>query len=299
MFSDQLHFLAQLVVSGITVGSVYSLIALGFVLIYKATDVLNLAIGELMMLGAYFCFTLITTYKIPYIPAFLITLVFSAILGILLERIVLRPMIGEPILAIVMITIGLGTVFRSIIGMIWGPLNYVFPGPFSEEPLMLGTIAVSHVHLWAMIMAIIVMIVFLAFFKFTTMGIGMRATANDQDIAFLMGISVKKVVAVSWLIATVVSSIAGIFLANINLLNLNLYFIGLKALPAAVMGGLDSIAGAMIGGVIIGVLENLAGGYLDHLFGGGVKEVAAFIILILIMMIRPYGLFGTKEIERV
>jgi len=131
------------------------------------------------------------------------------------------------------------------------------------------------------------------------MGIGMRATADDQDIAFLMGISVKKVVAVSWLIATVVSSIAGIFLANINLLNLNLYFIGLKALPAAVMGGLDSIAGAMIGGVIIGVLENLAGGYLDHLFGGGVKEVAAFIILLLIMMIRPYGLFGTKEIERV
>ena len=299
MFEDHLLFLSQLVVSGITVGSVYSLIALGFVLIYKATDVLNLAIGELMMLGAYFCFSLITTYKIPYVPAFIITLVFSMILGILLERIILRPMIGEPILAIVMITIGMGTVFRSIIGMIWGPLNYVFPGPFSEEPLMIGSIAVSHVHLWAMMSAIVVMIAFLLFFKYAKMGIGMRATAQDQDVAFLMGISVKKVVAMSWLIATVVTSIAGIFLANINLLNLNLYFIGLKALPAAVLGGLDSIGGAMIGGVIIGVLENLSGGYLDHLFGGGVKEVAAFVILILIMMIRPYGLFGTEEIERV
>ena len=296
---DNLYFLAQLVVSGITVGSVYSLIALGFVLIYKATDVLNLAIGELMMLGAYFCFTMITTYKIPYIPAFFMTLVFSAILGVLLERIILRPMIGEPILAIVMITIGLGTVFRSIIGMIWGPLNYVFPGPFSEEPIMLGVIAVSHVHLWALIIAVFVMIVFLAFFKYSAMGIGMRATAEDQDVAFLMGVSVKKVVAVSWLIATVVTSIAGIFLANINLLNLNLYFIGLKALPAAVFGGLDSIAGAMIGGIVIGVVENLAGGYLDHLFGGGVKEVAAFMFLIIIMMVRPYGLFGTEEIERV
>ena len=219
---EQLQFLGQLVVSGITVGSVYSLIALGFVLIYKATDVLNLAIGELMMLGAYFCFTLITSYNIPYIPAFLLTLVFSAILGVLLEIAILRPMLGEPILSIVMITIGLGTVFRSIIGMIWGPLNYVFPGPFSEEPLMLGTIAVSHVHLWALMVAIVVMIIFLGFFKFTTMGVGMRATANDQDVAFLMGVSVKRVVAVSWIIATVVTSIAGVFLANINLLNLNL-----------------------------------------------------------------------------
>ncbi|MFH2011939.1 MAG: branched-chain amino acid ABC transporter permease [Pseudomonadota bacterium] len=299
MSSDQLQFLIQLTVSGITVGSVYSLIALGFVLIYKATDVLNLAVGEMMMLGAYFCFSLVTTFKLPYIPAFLVTLIFSAILGLLLERIILRPMIGEPLLAVVMITIGLGTVFRSLIGMIWGPFNRVYPTFFSEEPIMLGNIVVSQVHLWAMIMAIIVMIIFLSFFKFSSMGIAMRATADDQDIAFLMGISVKKVVAVSWVIAAVISSISGIFLGIINSLNLNLYMIGFKALPAAVMGGLDSLVGALLGGVIVGILENLAGGYLDHIVGGGVKEIAAFVILLLIMMIRPYGLFGTKEIERV
>ena len=289
----------QLVVGGLAVGSIYALIALGFVLIYKATGVINFAQGELMMLGAYFCFTLITRYHIPFLPAFLITLVFSAILAILVEFLILRPMVGEPIFSVVMVTIGLAILLRSLVGIFWGHEEYKFPGFISEQPIVLGGIRIAPEHMWTIITALVFLGLFALFFKFTRVGIGMRATSEDQDVAFLMGISVRKIFALSWIIAAIVASVAGVFFANMYLIYSSMNFIGIRAFPAAVLGGMDSVAGAIIGGLLIGVIENLAGGYLDTLLGGGIKEITAFVVLIIILMVKPYGLFGTEEIERV
>lgn len=293
------YFFLQLLVTGLVVGSIYALVALGFVLIYKATSVLNFAQGELLMLGAYVCLALVVDYRIPFIAAFFITLVFSLFLGLLLERILLRPMIGEPIISIIMLTIGLSSVLKAIVQAIWGTQTKVFPEIFPQEPLNFGGIVISEVYLWSMALAVILFIIFSLFFKYSRAGIAMRATADDQQAAQSMGISVKKVFAMSWAIAAIVSSIGGVLVGNINGINNSLSFIGLKVFPCVILGGLDSIIGAVIGGLMVGVLENLFGGYLDGFFGGGVKEVAPFVVLVVILMIKPYGLFGKIEIERV
>jgi len=296
--SEGLNFFLQLATSGVAVGSIYALVAMGFVIIYKATGILNFAQGEMMMMGAYFCFSLVTALNMPFLVAFFITLIFSGLLGVAIHYTILRPMVGEPIFSVVMVTIGLGILLRSIAGIIWGPANKSFPSSFSDEPINISGVVLSHIHLWSIIVAVIFLVLFLIFFKFSRMGLAMRATAQEQDYASLMGISVQKIFALSWAIAMVVSAVGGVFLAHINLLNLNLNHIGIRAFPAVILGGLDSVAGAILGGVIIGLTESLAGGYLDTIFGG-VKEVTAFAILLLILMIRPYGLFGTEEIERV
>ena len=293
------YFFLQLLVTGLVVGSIYALVALGFVLIYKATSVLNFAQGELLMLGAYVCLALVVDYRIPFIAAFFITLVFSLFLGLLLERILLRPMIGEPIISIIMLTIGLSSVLKAIVQAIWGTQTKVFPEVFPQEPLNFGGIVISEVYLCRMALAVILFIIFSLFFKYSRAGIAMRATADDQQAAQSMGISVKKVFAMSWAIAAIVSSIGGVLVGNINGINNSLSFIGLKVFPCVILGGLDSIIGAVIGGLMVGVLENLFGGYLDGFFGGGVKEVAPFVVLVVILMIKPYGLFGKIEIERV
>jgi branched-chain amino acid transport system permease protein len=294
-----LQIFFQLVLSGVIVGSIYGLVALGFVLIYKATDVVNFAQGELMMLGAYVCYYLITSHHIPFIPAFLITLLFSALLGVLTEILILRPMVGEPIFSVIMITVGLATLLRSIVGLFWGHDTYAFPSPFSEKAIDIFGLSVLPVEITTMFTALGLFILFFLFFKYSKMGLAMRATAFDQRYAFLMGISVRKIFSLSWVLASVVASIGGIFLASITALQTDMSFIGLKVFPAVVLGGIDSIAGAILGGLIIGLTENLAGGYLSQIFGSGVKELSAFFILLLVLMIKPYGLLGKKEIIRV
>lgn len=289
----------QLILSGIISGSIYGLVALGFVLIYKATDVVNFAQGELMMIGAYFCYHLVTAYHISFIPAFLITLVFSAILGILIEVLILRPMIGEHVFSVIMITVGLATLLRSMVGLFWGHDIHAFPSPFPEKSLDVFGLAVLPVELTTVGTVLGLFVLFYLFFKFSRMGLAMRATAFDQRYAYLVGISVRKIFSLSWVLASVVACIGGIFLASITSLQTTMSFIGLKVFPAVVLGGMDSIAGAILGGLIIGLTENLAGGYLSGIFGSGVKELSAFFILLLVLMIRPYGLFGKKEIIRV
>lgn len=289
----------QLVLSGVIVGSIYGLIALGFVLIYKATDVVNFAQGELMMLGAYVCYYIVTTYHVPFVPAFFLTLVFSALLGILIEVLILRPMIGEHVFSIIMVTVGLATLLRSIVGLFWGHDTYPFPAPFPDEAIRYLGLSILPVELVTVVVAFGLFILFLLFFKYSRLGLAMRATAYNQKYAFLMGISVRKVFSLSWVLASVVASIGGIFLASISSLQTTMSFIGLKVFPAVVLGGIDSVAGAILGGLIVGLTENLAGGYLSTFFGSGVKELSAFFILLLILMIKPYGLFGKKEIIRV
>lgn len=292
-------FFLQILVSGLVIGSVYALVALGFVLIYKASDVINFAQGEFLLVGAYVSLTMMVAYKVPLFPAVLLTLVVGVIVGTLVEKFVLRPLIGEPIISMIMATIGLSSTLRGIIQMIWGTDTRTFPGIFPQEPARFGQVVVSEVYLWSLGIALVLLVLFSLFFKFSTMGVAMRATADDQQAALSMGISVKRVFAVAWGIAAVVSAIGGILLGNINGVNGSLAQIGLKVLPVAILGGLDSIPGAIIGGFTIGVLENLAGGYLDPLVGGGVKEVAPFAILVIILMIKPFGLFGKEIIERV
>ena len=298
--SEGVVFLLQLVTTGLVVGSIYSLVALGFVLIYKSSHVLNFAQGEFLMVGAYLCLTILAGGRVPLVPAFGLTLLFSVVLGLAIERIVLRPMIGEPVIAMLMVTLGLAAVLRAIVQAFYGTDTKPFPEIFSPKPVHLGPIPVAQGYLWSFFSVLVLLLVFTLFFRYATAGIAMRAVAFDQQVALSMGISVKRVFALAWSIAAIVSAISGVLLAGIRGgLDGSLAFLGLKVIPVVILGGLDSVLGAVLGGLIIGVCENIFGGYLDPLVGGGVKEVAPFVILVLILMFRPYGLFGTVRIERV
>ena len=291
-------FFLQLIISGFAIGCLYALVALGFVLIYKATEILNFANGEFLLVGAFTCYMLITRFSLPFYLSFMITMGVALIFGLLVERVVLRPMIGEPIFAVVMITIGLSIFLRAIFGIIFGHENKIFPSPFSETPINLSGIVVSYAQLWIIVASGLLIVLFFLFFKYTRVGLAMRGVANNQSIAMLMGISVKRVFGLTWGLAAIIAAIGGIFLSNVMVLNLGLSLVAIKVFPAVILGGLESIPGAIIGGIVIGIVETLAGGYLGNILPG-VKELTAFVILFLVLMVRPYGLFGKEEIERV
>lgn len=299
-----LKLFIQILISGFAAGAAYALVALGFVLIYKGSRIINFAQGELMMLGSYVCFSLITQFHLNYGLAFFLTLIFSALLGFIIEFTILRPMVGKPLFSIVMITIGLGFLMRSSAAMIWTHEYRPFPIPdllslFSVDGIyQFKWLSFSKLNIITIIVSFILLAVFLVFFKYSKEGTAMRATANNQYAALLTGIKVRRIFGTTWAISCIVSAIAGILLAWMTALSPALSNIGLKAFPIAVLGGLESIPGAVLGGLIIGITENLAAGYLDQLLGGGIKEVTAFVILVLVLMVKPYGLFGTEEIER-
>jgi len=295
------QYFMQLVISGLVVGSIYSAVALGFVIIYKSTRVVNFAQGELLMVGAYVCYAFLVQMQVPFWGALLLTILFSMVLAMLIERLILRPMIGEPIISIIMVTIGLSLVLRSAVAVAWGTDILVYkPKLFPQEMVTLAGVPVSLEFVWCFALSVFLLVVFSIFFKYSKAGVAMRATAFNQQVAQSMGISVKSIFALSWVISAVVSGIGGVLIGNINGINNSLYHFGLKVFPATILGGLDSILGAALGGVIIGVLENLSDGLFKTWFDlSGVKEVAPYVILVVILMIKPYGLFGTKEIERV
>lgn len=295
-----MNFFLQLAINGVVIGSIYALVALGFVIIYKASGIINFAQGEFLVLGAYVCLAILSSGRVPVVPAFFLTLAFSAVLGVLLERLILRPMIGEPVISVIMVTFGLSNILRAVVQGLWGTDTRPFPALFPSTPVMFGPVPVSQGYLWSLGSVALLLILFSTFFRYSREGIAMRATAFSQQVALSMGISVKRIFALSWSIAAIVSAIGGVLLGSIRGgVDGSLAFLGLKVVPVTILGGLDSIQGAIVGGLIIGVLENLSGGYLDPLLGGGVKEVAPFIALVLILMIRPYGLFGKVHIERV
>ena len=295
-----MEYYLHLLINGLVVGSIYSLVALGFVIIYKATKVVNFAQGELLMVGAYVCFSLTVQAHIPFVAAFLLTLAFSVALGLAVERLALRPLIGEAHISVIMVTIGLSSILKSLVQLFWGTNIQVFPEVLPSAPVMIAGLPVSPVYLAAFALSLLLFAGFSLFFKYSRLGIAMRATAFDQQAAQSMGIGVKNIFALSWCIACVVSCVGGVILGNINGINAQLGHMGLKVFPAVILGGLDSLLGAAVGGLIIGVLENLCDGLAKDLLNlSGFKEVAAFVILVVILMIRPYGLFGTHEIERV
>jgi len=294
-----MEFFLQLALNGIVVGSIYALVALGFVIIYKSSGVLNFAQGEFLLLGGY-VFWALTESHAPWPWAAGLTVLFSILLGLALERLILRPMIGEPIISVIMVTLGLSSLLRAIVLGAWGTDTRPYPALFSSEPFMLGPVPISRGYLFSMMIAGALLLAFTLFFRYSRVGIAMRATAFSQEVAQSMGISVRRIFAVSWSIAAVVSALGGILLGALRGgVDGSLSVLGLKALPVVILGGLDSVAGAIVGGLVVGVLENLSGGYLDPIFGGGVKEVAPFAALVLILMVKPYGLFGKVKIERV
>jgi branched-chain amino acid transport system permease protein len=292
-------YFVQLLVSGVATGSLYALIALGFVLIYKSTGIVNFAQGEAIMLPAFAAFFLASRLELNVWVACGAAILLVFLFGLLCERLVLRPMLGEPEFAVVMITIGLSIFLRAIAGILFGHDNLVFPSPFPQEPVRLGAVVLSHTQLWTMGVAFALMAAFLVFFHRSRLGLAMRATANDQHTAALMGVRIERVFAISWGLSFAIAGVAGIFLANVMVLNVGLTYVAVSAFPAVILGGLESVPGAILGGLAIGVVEAFAGGYLDRLLGGGVKDVTPFAVLFLVLMVRPYGLFGVRKVERV
>ncbi len=291
-------FLMSLI-TGILVGGIYALVALGWVLIYKCSGVLNLAMGELTLIGAY---VTLTFYQagIPFILAVVCTLLVGIVLGFLTERIFLDKLIGEPILTVIMVTVGLSFFFKGIVEFIWSTDTKVFDPPiFHIKPIELGFLRLSPVYLWSFVLAIVLLIIFVCFFKYTRWGLSMQATADDETAALSLGVSARFVYAAAWAIAFMSAGVGGALLGNINGINISIGYLGLLVLPAVVLGGLNSVPGAIVGGIIIGVLQNLSGAYLDHYFPGGVKEIVPFAFMAVFLLFKPYGLWGWERIERV
>ncbi len=285
--------------TGIMVGGIYALVSLGWVLIYKCSGVLNLAMGEMTLIGAYVSLSFYSA-GVPFLLSLLFSLVIGLILGILTERIFLDRLIGEPVLTVIMVTVGLSFFFKGTVEFIWGTDTRVFSPPvFSLEPIRIGPLIVGQVYLWSFLAAILLLCIFVGFFKYTRWGLAMQATADDEMAALSLGVSARFVYAASWAIAFMAAGVGGTLLGNINGLNISVGYLGLLVLPAVVLGGLNSVPGAIAGGIIIGLLQNFAGAYLDNYFPGGVKEVAPFIFMMVFMLFKPYGLWGWERIERV
>ena len=289
--------LTQTILNGVAIGCIYGMVALGFVLIYKSTEVINFAQGELLMLGAFISYSLITQLHLSYWTALLITIVAMGIVGAALERVVLRSLVGEPTYAIVIVTIGISYFIRSVVSMIpgWGTDTLGFRTPFTDKFLRWGDLVISYEYLSIVVLAFVLIAVVFVFFGYSRMGTAMRATSQNQLAAVYMGISVTRVFSLTWTIAAALGGIGGILLAPITFVHMNMGFIGLKAVPAAVLGGFTSPPGAIVGGLIIGITESLAGVYLEE----GWKDIAAWIILIAVLIIRPQGLFGIQEKKKV
>ncbi|MDQ1336763.1 MAG: branched-chain amino acid transport system permease protein [Thermodesulfobacteriota bacterium] len=285
--------------TGIMVGGIYALVALGWVLIYKCSGVLNLAMGELTIIGAYVSYTF-HSIGVPFVPAVLLTLMVGIVLGILTERIFLDKLIGEPILAVIMVTVGLSFFLKGLVGYLWGSDTRVFDPPvFDIKPISVGFLQISPVYLWSFILSIVLLIVFVCFFKYTRWGLSMQATADDETAALSLGVSARFVYAAAWAIAFMSAGVGGALLGNINGINVSVGYLGLLVLPAVVLGGLNSVPGAIVGGILIGLLQNFSGTYLDQYFPGGVKEIVPFAFMAVFLLFKPYGLWGWERIERV
>ncbi len=285
----------QLTLTGLTNGAILALAALGFVLIYKSSDVINFAQGEFLLIGSYVLFAMIVQFHLHWTIGLILTLLVAVILGVLVERLVLRPLIGEPIISVIMATIGLSSLLRAIVSTIWGNQPRAFPPFIPSKPVHLLGATVGADRLWAIGIAVLMLVLFNLFFTRSKEGIAMRAVADDQQAAMSMGISVKRIFAWAWSIAAATAAIGGALVANIVGVGPELAGFGLRVFPVVILGGLDSIPGAIIGGLIIGLLEAYVGGYV----GMGLNQVISFIVLIVILMVRPYGLFGQEIIERV
>ena len=292
-------FTVVLVTNGLLIGLMYSLIALGFVLVYKATDAINFAQGEFVMLAGFIIAGSIALAGAPFWLGVIIAVAGMVAFGFGLERVVLRPLIGRPIIAVIMATIGLAAVLRGIGPLMFGAETRALSLPISDEPIALGPITLPPVQLVGAALSIAFLFGFSWFFLKSRMGVAMRAVADNQQVSMAMGIHVERYFAIAWGLAGFVSALGGLAWGALLGVDVFLALVGLKVFPVVILGGLDSILGAIVGGLIVGVVESLAAGYLDPLVGGGTKDFAPYVLMIVMLMIRPYGMFGKARIERV
>ncbi|MBK8071407.1 MAG: branched-chain amino acid ABC transporter permease [Ramlibacter sp.] len=287
----------QLVISGIAQGCIYGLIALGFVLIYKATETVSFAQGELMMLGAFGGLACMTMLGFPFWIAVPASILAMGIFGVALERVVIRPILGQPAFSIVMLTIGIGYVARGLVTMIpaIGTETHTLPVPYKDQVWKLGTLVLNVEQMVVIASTAVLCAGLFAMFRYSKIGIAMQASSQNQLAAYYMGIPVKSLNGLVWGLAAGVAAVAGLLLAPITFIHANMGFIGLKAFPAAVVGGFGSLPGAIVGGLIIGIVESLSGFYLPE----GFKDVAAYIVVLVMLMVKPNGLFGEKLRKKV
>lgn len=294
------ELLIQLIINGLIVGLLYGVVGMCFVLVYKSTQIVNFAQGEFLLVGAWVCWSVLIYLELPFIVGFLLTMAFMAAFGILIQMIVLRPMIGEPIISVIMVTIGLSIFFQALMKWVFGVSAQSYPQVFDAQSIQIFGLNIESAYLMSTVIALIIMVAFYLFFKHSKYGLAMRATAFNQQIAQSLGISVKQVFAMSWGIAATVSATAGIVIGMVNGVSSSLSMMGIKVFPAVILGGLDSIVGAIVGGLTIGVLENLAEFFdSQYLHVGNMYDIAPFYVLLIILWFKPYGLFGTKDIERI
>lgn len=297
--SDDLGFFLDLTLNGASIGLMYSLIALGFVLVYKATDAINFAQGEFVMMAGLIAASILGLNGAWVLAAVVVTVAVMIGFGFGLERVVLRPLLGRPVVAVIMATIGLAAMLRGLTPIVFGGETRALNLPIGDNPIEIGPASVPPIRLLGAAMAILFFVAFTWFFKKSRMGVAMRAVADNQQVAQAMGINVERYFAIAWAMTGIVSAMGGIIWGSMLGVDVQLAVVGLKVFPVVILGGLDSIGGALLGGLIIGIVESLAGGYLDPYVGGGTKDFAPYVLMILVLMVRPYGMFGRRQIERV
>ncbi len=292
---DVIQLVIQLLLSGISQGCVYGLIALGFVMIYKATEMLNFAQGELMMISAFVAFSLINLAGMPFFVGFILTVVIMAAFGMTLERGLLRPMIGEPPFAVLMLTIGLGFMMRAFAGAVWGSEPHTLDVPFAGQVFTAGGLVLGYENLVIIAGTAVICTALWLFFRHSRLGIAMQAASQNQLAAYYSGVPVKRVTSLVWGISAAISALAGILVAPVSLIEPSMGLVGIKAFAAAIVGGFGSLPGAIIGGLVIGVAEQFAGLYLP----AGLGEISAFVILLVMLFARPEGFFATLQQKKV
>jgi branched-chain amino acid transport system permease protein len=296
---EELGFFMLLMSNGILIGLMYSLIALGFVLVYKATDAVNFAQGEFVMIAGFLAVGALTVLGVPLWLSVTVALLGMVAFGFALERVMLRKLIGRPVIAVVMATIGLAAILRGL-----GPFG-IFQGtrplplPLPDEPIVLGPLFIPPIQLLGGVISLLFLGGFGYFFLKSRKGVAMRAVADNQQVAMAMGIDVERYFGLAWAMTGIVSALGGVLWGNMLGVDVNLALVGFKVFPVVILGGLDSIPGAIIGGLIVGLVENIAAGYIDPYVGGGTKDFAPYVLMIMALMIRPYGIFGKRIIERI
>jgi branched-chain amino acid transport system permease protein len=289
----------QFLITGLSVGMAYALISLGFVLVWKSSSVANLALGQLVLLSSWFTYGMLVQAGFPLWLGFPLVIIFALFLGWVIERFALRPLIAQPILSLITVTLGIAYFLEGVVNFVWPWSVDALPRLFPIEPIHIGSAVVSQQYVWVAVISLVMFGLLTLFFRYHRMGIAMRATADDQLAVQACGIPVTRIFSMSWMFACVVAAVGGILISTIGGITHGLVETGLKSFSVVILGGLDSFAGAIIAGPIIGLCESFGGGYLTTYLWAGVKDIIPFVIIIIVMIIKPYGLFGEERIERI
>lgn len=292
---NPLQLFIEYSIVGIAAGGIYALVALGIIVIFKASHTFNFAMGEMMMLSAYFFYAASVTFALGPWLGFGVALLGSAIVGLVIERVAIRPMLGRPFIAVIMVTFGIGSIIRGLVGLIWGPNELQIPAILARTPVMLGDIFVPGRTARAFAIAVVIVLALILYLRYSRAGVALRAAAADTITAYSMGIDVRRIIAFSWVIAGITGCISGVLLASVNTLTPQLGLVAMNVLAVIILGGLSSIGGVLVAGLIIGWLEAVTGMFLPT----GFREITPYILTLMVLLIRPNGLFGSRHVERI